>query len=136
MHRLLSIFEVILDVPAATLTKIHEYDIRGEDQLRYMHYASRTPEENEKLGNVYAGGHTDLGSLTLLFRQPVAALQIRNDQGEWKWVKPQAGTLTVNICDALSTISCGYLKSSIHRVHAPPPDQAHLDRVGVLYFGR
>jgi isopenicillin N synthase-like dioxygenase len=30
----------------------------------------------------------------------------------------------------------GYLKSSIHRVVAPPPDQAHLDRLGLLYFLR
>ncbi|KAK3066742.1 hypothetical protein LTR53_016776 [Teratosphaeriaceae sp. CCFEE 6253] len=30
----------------------------------------------------------------------------------------------------------GYLKSSVHRVHAPPDDQAHVDRLGVLYFAR
>lgn len=30
----------------------------------------------------------------------------------------------------------GYLKSSIHRVIAPPKDQAHIDRLGVLYMVR
>jgi hypothetical protein len=30
----------------------------------------------------------------------------------------------------------GYLKSSIHRVVAPPKDQAHIDRLGVLYMVR
>ncbi len=28
------------------------------------------------------------------------------------------------------------MKSSIHRVVAPPPDQAHIDRLGLLYFLR
>jgi hypothetical protein len=30
----------------------------------------------------------------------------------------------------------GYLKSSIHRVVAPPRDQAHINRLGVLYMVR
>ena len=79
----------------------------------------------------------DLGSWTLLFRQPVAALQIKNHQtGEWKWVKPQDATLTVNACDALSFLTGGYVKSTIHRVAAPPKDQEHVDRLGLLYFSR
>lgn len=51
-------------------------------------------------------------------------------------MKPQDATITINICDALSALTGGYLKSSIHRVHAPPDDQAHVDRLGVLYFAR
>lgn len=84
----------------------------------------------------YSAGHTDLGSITLLFRQPVCALQILNSQNQWKWVKPENNTITINICDALSALTGGYLKSSVHRVHAPPDDQAHVDRLGVLYFAR
>ena len=81
-----------------------------------MKYSKYTPEENQKIGRLWGGGHTDLGSWTLLFRQPVAALQIRNHQtGEWKWVKPQDGTLTVNACDALSFLTGGYVKSTVHR---------------------
>ena len=118
------------------LVKDHQYDVKGEDHLRYMHYKARSPEENAKVGELYSAGHTDLGSVTLLFRQPVAALQILNSRNEWKWVKPQDETITVNICDALSAMTCGYLKSSVHRVHAPPEDQAHIDRLGVLFFAR
>ena len=102
-----------------------------------MKYGKFSPEENDKLGGLWGRGHTDLGSFTLLFRQPVAALQIRNHKtGEWKWVKPQNETVTINICDALSAMTGGYLKSSVHRVHAPPADQAHIDRLGVLFFAR
>ena len=81
-------------------------------------------------------GHTDFGSMTLLFRQPVAALQVRGSDGSWKWVKPYPGSITVNLADSLEFITNGFLKSSIHRVVAPPADQANIDRLGVLYFVR
>ncbi len=71
-----------------------------------------------------------------IVRQPVAALQVRTPEGEWKYVKPYPESITVNIADALQFLTNGFLKSSIHRVIAPPPDQAHIDRHGVLYFVR
>ena len=81
-----------------------------------MKYSKYTPEENLKIGRLWGQGHTDLGSWTLLFRQPVAALQIRNHTtNEWKWAKPQDGTLTVNACDALTFLTGGYVKSTVHR---------------------
>jgi isopenicillin N synthase-like dioxygenase len=66
----------------------------------------------------------------------VAALQVRTPEGEWKYVKPYPGSITVNIADALQFLTNGFLKSSIHRVVAPPPDQVDVDRHGVLYFVR
>lgn len=72
----------------------------------------------------------------MLFRQPIAALQILNPENQWQWVKPYPNSITVNIADVLQFWTAGYLKSSIHRVAAPPPDQAHLDRLGILYFSR
>lgn len=71
-----------------------------------------------------------------MFRQPVAALQIRTPEEEWKWVKPYPESITVNLADSLEFLTNGFLKSSIHRVVAPPPDQSELDRLGVLYFVR
>jgi isopenicillin N synthase-like dioxygenase len=53
-----------------------------------MQYQARSPEINEKYRGIYTNGHTDFGSLTLLFRQPIAALQIKTSDGSWKWVKP------------------------------------------------
>lgn len=166
--KLLRLFAIVLELPDEDqLVRDHAYDDRGEDHLRYMHYAARTPEENRKVGELYvvslllssqveatgkmrvlvltlrltsdprySPGHTDLGTVTLLFRQPVAALQILNSHGEWKWVQPRDATITINTCDALTALTGGYVKSSVHRVHAPPDDQAHVDRLGVLYFAR
>ncbi|KAE8309942.1 hypothetical protein BDV41DRAFT_567004 [Aspergillus transmontanensis] len=125
IEKLLRLFAILLELPDEDqLAKDHQYDVKGEDHLRYMHYAARGAEENKIVG------------VTLLFRQPVAALQILNSQGQWKWVRPQDGTITVNTCDALTALTGGLIKSSIHRVHVPPADQAHVDRLGVLYFAR
>ncbi|KAB8274710.1 hypothetical protein BDV30DRAFT_225628 [Aspergillus minisclerotigenes] len=125
VEKLLRLFAILLELPdEEQLVKDHQYDVKGEDHLRYMHYAARGAEENKIVG------------VTLLFRQPVAALQILNSQGQWKWVRPQDGTITVNTCDALTALTGGLIKSSIHRVHVPPADQAHVDRLGVLYFAR
>ncbi|XPT01544.1 hypothetical protein M3J09_010676 [Ascochyta lentis] len=101
-----------------------------------MKYHHRTPEQNSELEDVWVKGHTDFGSLTLLFRQPVAALQVRTPEGQWKHVKPHPGSITVNLADSLEFLTNGFLKSSIHRVVAPPPDQADVDSLGVLYFVR
>jgi isopenicillin N synthase-like dioxygenase len=105
----------------------------------YHHYKYQANQEqfaDKKVGELYSPGHTDLGTITLLFRQPVSGLQILNSEGQWKYVKPQNATLTVNTCDSLTALTGGLIKSSVHRVHAPPSDQAHIDRLGVLYFAR
>ncbi|KAL3471335.1 putative 1-aminocyclopropane-1-carboxylate oxidase, partial [Aspergillus californicus] len=137
VKKLLTIFAIALGLEDEQwLVNRHRYDQTSGDHLRYMKYYARSQEENEKLGGVWLKGHSDMGSLTLLFRQPVAALQVQTKSGEWKYVKPQMDALTVNIADALQFMTNGYLKSSIHRVIAPPKDQAHIDRLGVLYMVR
>ncbi|EJU03186.1 Clavaminate synthase-like protein [Dacryopinax primogenitus] len=133
---LFELLALALELPEDYFTRIHVYAEKSEDHLRYMKYGKYSTEENSKL-SLWTRGHTDLGSFTLLFRQPVAALQIRDPQTEqWKWVKPQDGTLTVNACDALSFLTGGYVRSTIHRVNVPPKDQQHVDRLGLLYFSR
>jgi isopenicillin N synthase-like dioxygenase len=127
---------IILELPEDYFLKTHRYTAASDCHLRYMKYNRRPASINAQLSNVWVKGHTDFGSLTLLFRQPVAALQVRTPSAEWKYVKPHPGSITVNIADSLSFLTNGFLKSSIHRVVAPPPDQAHVDRLGVLYFVR
>ncbi|KAI1826438.1 hypothetical protein F4861DRAFT_82994 [Xylaria intraflava] len=134
--KLLVLFAIVLELPEDFFLQRHRYDVRSDCHLRYMKYHHRTAEQNKELDNVWVKGHTDFGSLTLLFRQPVAALQVRSPEGEWKWVKPYPSSITVNLADSLEFLTNGFLKSSIHRVVAPPPDQADIDRLGVLYFVR
>jgi isopenicillin N synthase-like dioxygenase len=126
------------------LWKMHNWEAPSQCHLRYMLYHPRTPselqtmKENNVEHNVY--GHTDFGTFTLLQRQPVAGLQVKlktegeGKDGEWKWVKPLRGSITVNVADTLSFLTGGYLESSIHRVVLPPEDQMGVPRYGVIYF--
>ncbi|KAK4561542.1 hypothetical protein LTR86_004860 [Recurvomyces mirabilis] len=77
--KLLKLFAILLELPdKEQLVRQHQYGVKGEDHLRYMHYAARSIEDNKAVGELYSAGHTDLGCITLLFRQPIAALQILN----------------------------------------------------------
>jgi isopenicillin N synthase-like dioxygenase len=170
-----------LELPPDFFTKVHRWEEHDESHLRYMKYSKFSPQEIEQLSDgLWSRGHTDLGTITLLFRQPVvsamnlwhslvlhslypaipfpgphilawealrpsttyssstlhrflarlrkdkeantfrthqAALQIRDHEtGDWKWAKPLDGSITVNTCDALSFLTGGYIKSTVHRV--------------------
>lgn len=107
-------------------------------------YHPRSKEEDEKCNNLWSWAHTDYGSLTLLFSQTVSGLQVMMPNGEYKDIRPQKGSIVVNVADTLSfmtkgmlkshsTLIQGYLKSTIHRVTRPPPDQDHIHRVGLIY---
>jgi len=134
---LLRLFGIILQLPDEEyLAKQHSYDKKSEDHFRYMIYRKRTPEEHAAADFGQTGGHTDLGTLTLLFRQPIAGLQILGDDGNWTYVSAQPGTITVNLADSISHLTGGWLKSSVHRVVSPPKDQYQYDRTGLLYFSR
>ncbi len=96
-----------------------------------MKYSRYSPEETAQIGDgLWSAGHTDLGTITLLFRQPVAALQIKDHlTGEWKWAKPLDGSLTVNTCDALSFLTGGYVKVCTFR-----DDSLHGSHTTLLYY--
>lgn len=84
---LMVLFGVLLEFPGEELlSKLHSYDKLSDDHYRYMKYHQRTSKEHEESQGLQVEGHTDLGSLTLLFRQPVAGLQILTDDDRWLYV--------------------------------------------------
>ncbi|OKL61408.1 hypothetical protein UA08_03297 [Talaromyces atroroseus] len=134
---LLRLFAIILQLPDEEyLSRQHTYEEKSEDHFRYMLYYPRTEEEWKNSNYGKGGGHTDLGTVTLLFRQPVAGLQILGEDNNWTYVSAQPGTITVNLADTISHLTGGWLKSSVHRVVAPPDDQRQYKRTGLLYFAR
>ncbi|KAF3930147.1 hypothetical protein ABW19_dt0208518 [Dactylella cylindrospora] len=136
-YKLFRLLAIILEIPEDEFVNGHLYDSNCDSGLRYMCYRARSVEENEKYKNLYSRGHTDNGTITFVFQQPVAALQIKKyEDSEWEYCRTPQGTMSVNIADLLTILSNGYLKSGVHRVIAPPEDQAHLDRLGLLYFVR
>lgn len=137
MQRVLQLLAIILELPDENkLAKSYNFANKGEDLLRFLKYDAIPIEDSEANDGIYAAKHTDLGTLTLNFRQPVAGLQILDGGGEWKWLKPWEDEIVVNTGDAMSALTGGYFKSGLHRVHAPPKEQIHLDRFSVLWFAR
>jgi isopenicillin N synthase-like dioxygenase len=156
VRKLFVLISIILELPENYLANAHAYDEDSDDHLRYMIYNVRTQKEWDLAQAYSKGGHTDFGSLTLLFSQHVAGLQIRTPEGQWKYVKPVEGGITCNAADTLTfltkgkdhvlihqpslnmelTVQTGFVKSTVHRVVTPPADQISIPRLGLLYFSR
>jgi len=135
-YKILKLLAIILELDDEDeLVKGHLYEANCDSSLRYMMYRARTEEENTKYKDTYIRGHTDKGTLTFVFQQPVSALQVKaTDESDWEHVRIQAGVVAVNLARMVQMLTNGYLKAGIHRVIAPPEDQAYNDRLGLLYF--
>ncbi|OQE36302.1 hypothetical protein PENCOP_c012G00938 [Penicillium coprophilum] len=135
--KILRILATMLELPEDQFVNGNRYEDECDSSIRYMLYHARSQEENKEFDDVYFRGHTDKGTMTFLFQQPIAALQVHQEKDEdWEYLRIPAGSVAVNIADTLQFLTNGYLKSGFHRVIAPPKDQAHLDRLGLLYFVR
>ncbi|KAL5119165.1 hypothetical protein ACEQ8H_002872 [Pleosporales sp. CAS-2024a] len=134
--KILTLFSIILQLPDDYFAKQHRYQDASEDHLRYMLYHPRSAADDDKVANTWSRAHTDFGSLTLLWSQNVAGLQLKTPSGQWKYVPPVDNGIICNVGDTLDFWSAGYLKSTIHRVQRPPEDQASLKRLGLFYFVR
>lgn len=110
-RKLFVLIAIILELPENYLADAHAYDEKSDDHLRYMIYNVRSQDEWDRAQAYSKGGHTDFGSLTLLFSQHVAGLQIRTPEGSWKYVKPVEGGITCNAADTLTFLTKGSLSS-------------------------
>ncbi len=126
---LLRLFAYVLELedPEYFVSR-HRYEAEGLEYLRYMKYH---PDKKD----IWAGGHTDYNTLTFLFHQPIAGLQVQTASG-WHYVRSLPDSIIVNVADALEFLSGGYLKSTVHRVVRPPVDQADEPRLSLIYFAR
>ncbi|TFY80315.1 hypothetical protein EWM64_g3696 [Hericium alpestre] len=131
VERLLSIG---LELPENTLPDMHPYDETNHSFFRFMAYNPRPEEDEAKSGGVWLKGHADHTSLSALWSQPVTALQIKDHDGNWRYIKHIDNALVINCGDTTEYISGGYYKSAIHRVIKPPEDQNGYRRVGIFYF--
>ena len=95
----------------------------------------------------------DIGTMTILWSQPVSALQVMSPDGKWRWVRHIDNALVrrvvamgvrlssflpslqvVNVGDSLEMLTGGFYKATIHRVVQPPTDQRGRTRLGAFYF--
>ncbi|KAF9231643.1 hypothetical protein BU15DRAFT_90852 [Melanogaster broomeanus] len=85
LHPILS-----LELPEETLVEKHNFDGLGPTTGMATPETAiyrRTEEEEEKSNHVWIKGHTDIGSVTILWSQPVSGLQIPSADGKWRWVR-------------------------------------------------
>ncbi|KAJ7820017.1 Clavaminate synthase-like protein [Mycena olivaceomarginata] len=134
LHPILRLLARGLELPEDALVNLHGFESVGETYVRFMKYYPRSEAEELKTNNVWLKGHTDFGTITVLYSQPVAALQILARDGKWRWIRHVENALVINAGDALEFLSGGYYKATIHRVVQPPADQHTYTRLGLFYF--
>ncbi|KIK67739.1 hypothetical protein GYMLUDRAFT_36495 [Collybiopsis luxurians FD-317 M1] len=134
VHPILRILALGLELPEETFVNMHGWDDEAETFLRFMKYYPRSEEDEEKSGQVWMKGHTDFGTVTVLYSQPVAALQILAKDGSWKWLRHIENALVINAGDGMEFLSGGLYRATIHRVIQPPRDQRSYTRLGIFYF--
>ncbi|ORY28178.1 Clavaminate synthase-like protein [Naematelia encephala] len=137
VYRILKLVSLALELPEDYLWGLHDQrGAIGADCQRYMGYFPRDDEQEQATGGIWSKGHTDYNSVSLLYSQPVSALQILTPEGQWRWVKHVEGAVVVNTADALEFLTGGVFKATRHRVVRPPSDQANINRYILIHFAR
>ncbi|KAI0767702.1 Clavaminate synthase-like protein [Fomes fomentarius] len=129
---ILRLLAIGMELPEDTFVNVHGFEPNGF--VRFMKYWPRTAEEEQQTKSVWLKGHTDIGTITILWSQPISALQVMSPDGKWKWVRHIDNALVINIGDSMEMLSGGYYKATIHRVIQPPEDQRNIARLGIFYF--
>ncbi|EPS93318.1 hypothetical protein FOMPIDRAFT_1102120, partial [Fomitopsis schrenkii] len=86
---ILRLLAIGLELPEDTFVEQYGFDAEG-DAFPISTFSSSYPrsvEEEEKTKNVWLKGHTDYTGISILWSQPVAALQIMSPDGKWRWVR-------------------------------------------------
>lgn len=112
---------------------MHRIDGRSGDQIRFVK-APPQPKDDQRTA---LGEHTDFGSVTVLFNR-LGGLQVLppGRDAQWCYVKPLDNHAIINLGDAMVKFTNGLLRSNIHRVSAPPGNQAEHNRYSLVYFNR
>lgn len=124
-------------LPSDYFVKFHT---KPDNQLRLLRYPSvpfRSLETNEI---TRIDGHSDAGSITILFQDDVGGLEVEdpNNSGSFTPVPPIPGSIVVNAGDFLMRWSNDTIRSTVHRVRAPPnataADGMVPERYSIPYF--
>ncbi|KAJ7615250.1 hypothetical protein DFH06DRAFT_1239967 [Mycena polygramma] len=134
LYPILRLLALGLELPEETLVEQHKFEAAGESSVRFMKYYPRSEDEEQRTNQVWLKGHTDIGSVTILWSQPIGGLQILSPDGSWRWVRHMENAVVINAGDVLTFLCGGFYPATRHRVIQPPADQAGLPRLGVFYF--
>lgn len=135
LRKVLAVLSLVLKLPVNTLWDLsRDHETKGLDLLRYALYRPPPKEDDQAVDGVRLQGHTDFNSVSILWSQPITSLEVLMPDNRWRFVRYRPNAVVLNLGDAMHFLSGGYLKQTIHRVVAPPADQAHFNRLGLFYF--
>jgi len=95
------------------------YTDHSTDTLRMNYYRLGPGEPEPGQGQRWMGAHTDYGILTVLLADQVPGLEILDDSGGWRSVRPFAEGIVVNLGDLLAQWTNDRWRSTVHRVVTP-----------------
>ncbi|KAH9918335.1 flavonol synthase/flavanone 3-hydroxylase [Amylocystis lapponica] len=138
MQRLLR--ALAIGMPGLSDDFFDHYHERGDNQLRLLHYPSAPTDvfASGQKGRINA--HTDFGTCTMLFQDDCGGLEVESphEPGKFLPAPPVPGAVVFNIGDFLMRWSNDTLKSTLHRVRAPPPkaedDGTTRERFSIPFF--
>ncbi|KAL4243941.1 iron/ascorbate-dependent oxidoreductase family protein [Abortiporus biennis] len=117
-----------------------KYHTRPDNQLRLLHYPSVSTQKLNEDEIVRIGAHSDFCSLTLLMQDEVGGLEVEDPKnpGKFQSAPPINRAIIVNAGDFLMRWSNDTIRSTIHRVRAPPglttKDGMTPERYSIPYF--
>ncbi|CAK44996.1 uncharacterized protein An06g00890 [Aspergillus niger] len=137
LDEVLAKLDTCLGIESQTLEALSPLDQESDGIVRLLWSPAQT---NPNYDRILFGGHTDMGTMTLLFNI-AGGLQVlpagcENCKENWRYIKPEPGCAVVNVGDTLVEWTGGLLRSSLHRVVTAPGDQAMVQRHSVAYLVR
>ncbi|KAK1994030.1 2OG-Fe(II) oxygenase superfamily protein [Colletotrichum falcatum] len=127
--RLLDGIDHFAGLPAGTLRQLHE---ESSEVAHFLFYHPQWYKDIRRRRAAYAG-HTDVGTITYLYANPVASLQVYSSRG-WEYVAYIPNSIVVNMGDAMEFITKGRMNATLHRVIKPLPSQDKDIRTALVYF--
>ncbi|KAL4895259.1 hypothetical protein BDV59DRAFT_199935 [Aspergillus ambiguus] len=109
-----------------------EYHRDKTNQCRLLHYPAMEEELLRQGKAERIAAHSDFGTLTILFQDEVGGLEVEDihEKGKFNAAPFVPGTAIVNIGDLLMRWSNDELRSTLHRVRAPPFMETQGDMSG------
>jgi len=144
--KLLECIAVALGLPETQFASQHNRDLPNFDNFELMHYPPLSSKSGEGVPAHRISPHTDWGSITLLFQQDIAGLQVRPPHYTSPTLSPDEvwtnapvfnEMVLINIRDMMEFWTAGKLKSTWHRVTSNTvshPEHGHRDRYCFAYF--
>ncbi|KAH8766271.1 hypothetical protein BGZ57DRAFT_827594 [Hyaloscypha finlandica] len=127
--RLLDLINRFTGLPSGYLKEVHQ---ESSEIAHMLLYHPRWYLDERRKRAAYAG-HTDIGSITYLYANPVATLQVYGSQG-WEYVAYIPNSIVINMGDAMHFITKGLVNATLHRVIKPAEQQAEFVRTALVYF--